>query len=115
MERNRDLYLVAILVLIAFFGGIQVSSLDRVNTDTGQDIISVYTEIDVECNDGRTFNLSTNAPGGNCVVEVVGNEVISGKCEDKSGNSASVTCGINDGKGACTSTEGEGTCTPKGE
>jgi hypothetical protein len=70
--------------------------------------------IDVSCSGGDTFTLSTGTKGGDCrTSQDAGGKVVGGICSDSEGNSATALCGTNEGKGACESTSGAGTCKKK--
>jgi len=65
--------------------------------------------IDVTCNHGDTFELTTGNNEGECTTELDNGDVSGGSCTSSSG-SASVDCDANGGDGACSSTSGPGDC-----
>lgn len=64
----------------------------------------------VACGAGRRFDLSTGSGRGTCELELQGDRVVGGRCDDGEGNSARVSCALNGGDGSCVSSSGSGAC-----
>jgi hypothetical protein len=69
------------------------------------------TTIAIDCPGGRSFVLSAaNAPGSCSAKTAASGDVESARCDDGGGNAAVVVCALDEGKGACSVTIGQGTC-----
>ena len=66
--------------------------------------------IQVTCAGGGRFELSTGTGSGACSVDVAGDSVRGGSCDDGAGNMASASCTVNAGAGSCVSSSGSGSC-----
>ena len=66
--------------------------------------------ISVTCASGRAFELSTGTGIGRCDLDVEGDRVTGGRCDDDAGNFARASCTLNENAGACLGTGGSGSC-----
>ncbi len=64
----------------------------------------------VSCASGTRYELSTGSGTGRCAVEVEGDRVTGGACDDGDGNAASASCALNGGTGSCLAASGSGAC-----
>ena len=64
----------------------------------------------VTCASGRSWELSTGSGAGRCSLDVDGDLVAGGRCDDDAGNFARASCALNGGAGACLETAGSGSC-----
>lgn len=64
----------------------------------------------LSCPSGQSYDLATGSGLGRCRVSVDGDKITGGTCDDDDGNSASASCTLNGGKGACVSATGSGSC-----
>ena len=74
----------------------------------------IGASMEVTCEGGKTFTVSTGDAGGACGATIGENGNVSGgMCGSASGSgggSASVSCSANNGQGACTGSSGSGSC-----
>jgi hypothetical protein len=74
----------------------------------------IGASMEVTCEGGKTFTVSTGDNGGACGATIGENgSVAGGSCGSASGSgggSASVDCNANSGQGACTGSSGSGSC-----